>query len=209
MKELLTGKLPTSFQIGGKEYEIASDFRTMLELEAVFSASDLTDAEKGEKALRLFYGGIPEDVEAAVERLCFFWRGGRTETPRKRRRQLAGGDFPQRPVYAFCHDAGLIYAAFLTQYGIDLCEAEGMHWWKFLALFEGLEDDRLMKEVMRCRAVEIRGDMPQGQKDYYHAMKERYALPLPEGVEEQLSALEAALLGDGDISEVIGCRKEK
>ena len=49
-----------------------------------------------------------------------------------------------------------------------------------MALFEALEEDRVLKEVMRCRAVEIKGDMPQAQKDYYNAMKRRYALPLPE-----------------------------
>ena len=181
----------------------------MLELEEIFSSLDLTEAEKGKQTLRLFYGCIPDHVEEAVERLCFFWQGGRKERPQKRRRQSAGENFPQRPIYSFLHDAGLIYAAFLTQYGIDLCEVEGLHWWKFLALFEGLEEDRLMKEVMRCRAVEVKGDMPQAQKDYYNGMKQRYALPLPDGVEQHLSALEAALMGDGNVSEVIGCRKEK
>ena len=206
MKELLTGNLPTAFLIGGKEYKISSDFRIMLELEEIFSSDELTEAEKGEKALRLFYGCIPENVEEAVEKLCFFWQGGRNESPRKLRRQTAGEDFYHGPIYSFIHDAGLIYAAFLTQYGIDLCEAEGLHWWKFLALFEGLEEDRLMKEVMRCRAVEVKGDMPQAQKDYYNAMKQRYALPLPDGMEQHLSALEAALMGDGNVDEVIRSR---
>ena len=63
-----------------------------------------------------------------------------------------------------------------------------------------------MKEVMRCRAVEDKGDMPQAQKDYYNAMKQRYALPLPDGMEQHLSALEAALMGDGNVDEVIRSR---
>lgn len=201
MKSLLTGNLPTSFQIGKKEYEISSDFRVMLELEEIFS-SERTDAEKGEAALRLFYGCIPEDVDKAAEKLCFFWQGGRQERKQQGRRTEAEESRP--PVYSLNHDAGLLYAAFLTQYGIDLTEESlQLHWWKFLALLEGLEDERMLKEVMRCRAVEITADMPQAQKDYYKAMKRRYALPLPESVERHLSALEAALMGDGNVSAVL------
>lgn len=208
MKELLTGNLPTSFLIGGKEYEISSDFRTMLELEEIFSSDDLTDAQKAEQALWLFYGCIPEEVEEAVEKLCFFWQCGRKEKPRKRGRQAAGDDFYQPPVYSFTNDAGLIYGAFLTQYGIDL-SCTNLHWWQFMALFEALEDDRVIKEVMRCRAVEVKGDMPQAQKDYYNAMKRHYELPLPERMEKHRSALEAALMGDGNVDEVMKCMNEK
>ena len=46
MKELLTGNLPDSFLIGGREYHISSDFRAMLRLEEIFSAEELTDEEK-------------------------------------------------------------------------------------------------------------------------------------------------------------------
>ena len=208
MKELLTGNLPTSFLIGGKEYEISSDFRTMLELEEIFSSDDLTDAQKAEQALLLFYGCIPEEVEEAVEKLCFFWQCGRKEKPRKRGRQATGEDVCQPPVYSFTHDAGLIYGAFLTQYGIDL-SCTNLHWWQFMALFEALEDDRVIKEVMRCRAVEVKGDMPQAQKDYYNAMKRHYELPLPERMEKHRSALEAALMGDGNVDEVMKCMNEK
>lgn len=208
MKELLTGKLPESFLIEGRIYKISSDFRTMMKLEDIFS-SNLSDAEKGEQALRLFYGCIPYDVEEAVEKLCYFWECGRKGPVRKRYRQGAGEAYGSRPIYSLSHDAGLIYAAFLGQYGVDLHDVKHLHWWKFKAMFEALDDHTLMKEVMRCRAVEVKSDMPKAQKDYYNAMKKRYALPLPDGIEKHLSDLEAALMGDGNISEVMECRTEK
>jgi hypothetical protein len=209
MRELLTGNLPESFLIDGKEYKISSDFREIVALEEILSSEDLTDAERGEQALNLFYGCIPSDVEAAVDKLCWFMQCGEKERPHRGRRQGTQGDFRQSAVYSFIHDAGLIYAAFMAQYGVDLCDVEYLHWWKFKAMFEGLEDSRVIKEVMRCRAVEIDSKMPQGQKDYYNAMKQRYALPLPEGVEKQMSDLEAALMGDGNVSEVIRCNSKK
>ncbi len=206
MKELLTGNLPVSFSIGGREYHISPDFRAMLRLEEIFSAEELTDEEKAERALKLFYGCVPEPLEEAVDRLCYFWGCGRQED--KRHGKTAGADFYQPPIYSFTHDAGLIYGAFLTQYGIDLSR-KSLHWWQFMALFEALEEDRVLKEVMRCRAVEIKGDMPQAQKDYYNAMKRRYALPLPEQEERQQSALVTALMGDGKVDEVMACMKKK
>ncbi len=208
MKELLTGNLPVSFLIGGEEYVISSDFRDIVELEEILSSESLTDVEKGEQALRLFYGCIPEDVEEAVEKLCWFMQCGEKERPHRGRRPPARDDFIQQAAYSFIHDAGLIYAAFMAQYGIDLTDIEYLHWWKFKAMFESLGKDTLMKEVMHCRAAEIDPKMPQTQQNYYNAMKQRYALPLPDSIEKRLSDLEAALMGDGKVSEVIGCRKK-
>ena len=51
--------------------------------------------------------------------------------------------------------------------------------------------------------------MPQAQKDYYNAMKRRYALPLPKQEERQQSALVTALMGDGKVDEVMACMKKK
>ena len=209
MKELLTGNLPESFLIGDKEYAVSSDFRDIVELEEFLASEELTGAARVEQALNLFYGCIPDDVETAVEKLCWFMQCGEKERPHRGRRQPARDDFRQQAAYSFIHDAGLIYAAFMAQYGIDLTDIEYLHWWKFKAMFESLGKDTLMKEVMHCRAVEIDPKMPQAQKDYYNAMKQRYALPLPDGIEKQLSDLEAALMGDGNVSEVIGCRKKK
>jgi hypothetical protein len=206
MKELLTGNLPVSFLIGGREYPISSDFGAMLKLEEIFSSEELTDEEKAAQALKLFYGCIPEPLEEAVAQMCLFWRCGRQE--QEGRGQAVGEGAYQPPIYSFTHDAGLIYGAFLTQYGIDLSR-KSLHWWQFMALFESLEDDRVLKEVMRCRAVEIKGDMPQAQKDYYNAMKRRYAMPLPEQEERQQSALVTALMGDGKVDEVMACMKKK
>lgn len=110
MKELLTGNLPNSFLIGGREYHICSDFRAMLRLEEIFSSEELTDEEKAERALKLFYGCVPEPLEEAVERLCYFWSCGRQE----KEGRAKGEGAAQPPIYSFTHDAGLIYGAFLT-----------------------------------------------------------------------------------------------
>lgn len=205
MKNFLTLELPTTTVIQGIEYKIASDFRDMLEIEAIL-ASDKSDAEKGAKVLQKFYGCIPMDDESAVEYLTLFFRCG-TEKENKDKEKASKAENQsgvyKAPVYSFSHDGELIYAAFLAQYGIDLLDIPYLHWWKFISLFNGLSKEHLISEVMHCRAVEIRTDMPKEKKDYYQKMKKEYAIPLPFKLERQLSDLEAALLGDGNVGEVL------
>lgn len=198
--DLFLTELPQSVTVDGAEYPIDADFRCMLRIEALLNEEG-DEAEKATEALLLFYKGkIPVNIEEAVTQMALFLQGEEESTAEQKAR--AEGDTARRmhpALYSFHYDSGLIYAAFLTQYGLDLTEIPFLHWWKFLALFEGMEDDRRIREVMRCRGVEIRADMPQNQKDYYNAMKKAYALPLPEGLQKHLSDLEAVLMGDGNV----------
>ena len=69
-------------------------------------------------------------------------------------------------------DADYIYAAFFSQYGIDLCEIEHLHWYKFLALLKGLKNDEKIKEIMSYRCYEKNS----GKKDIYEELKEAWRL---------------------------------
>jgi hypothetical protein len=203
VKNFLICELPTSAVIQGKEYKIASDFRDMLELEAILN-SDKSDAEKGAEALQLFFGCIPSNEESAVNYLGWFFCCGKEKELQKDKKGKTEAGTYKSPVYSFSHDGELIYAAFLAQYGIDLRDVPYLHWWKFIALFNGLSKDHLITEVMHCRAVEMKPDMPKDRKEYYEKMQKTYALPLPDKLEKHLSALEAALMGDGNVGCILG-----
>ena len=207
MKNFLICELPTSAVIQGKEYTIASDFRDMLELEAILN-SEKNDAEKGAEALRFFFGCIPTDEESAVAFLGNFFACGK-DTSKKGDQVKASDGTYRPPPYSFAYDGELIYAAFLAQYGIDLKNVPYLHWWKFISLFNGLTKEHLITEVMHCRAVELRLDMPKERKEYYEKMQKAYALPLPEKLERHLSELEVALMGDGNVGCILDGIREK
>ncbi len=206
MKNFLIREPPISAVIQGKEYKIASDFRDMLELEAILN-SDKSDAEKGAEALQLFFGHIPPNEETAVDYLGWFFSCGREKESLQADKAETGTY--KSPVYSFSHDGELIYAAFLAQYGIDLQNVPYLHWWKFIALFNGLTKEHLITEVIHCRSVEVKPDMPKERKEYYEKMQKAYALPLPDKLEMHLSNLEAALLGDGKVGCILGGIREK
>lgn len=62
----------------------------------------------------------------------------------------AGGSMIQS--FSWSKDAGMIEAAFLQNYQIDLMNERGkMHWTKFKALFDGLSDNTRLIKIIQLR----------------------------------------------------------
>lgn len=62
----------------------------------------------------------------------------------------AGGSMVQS--FSWSKDAGMIEAAFLQNYQIDLMNEQGkMHWTKFKALFDGLSDKTKLIKIIQIR----------------------------------------------------------
>ena len=75
--------LPTSLEVGGKEYEIRSDFRAALDICEALSDPELDGQGKAIVALEIFYPEIdsmpPGDYQEALKKCCWFLNGGREE----------------------------------------------------------------------------------------------------------------------------------
>ena len=133
--------------------------------------SDRSDEQKLLDALNIFYfRNIPKDINAAIERLQWFFRCGKE--PLK-----PAGKGRARRAYCFEQDAPLIYAAFRAQYGINLQQTKNMdlHWWEFCALFDSLNEDLKISRVMYYRTADLSG-MPKKQKEYIKKMRALYAI---------------------------------
>ena len=174
---LLLDKAPETVVVDGRMLPIAVDFRTSIRFELLIQGS-LSGEEKVREALKLYYGERPPETQEAVERLLWFYRCGADE-PEKG----GGKSGASRPHYSFEADAPYIYAAFRSQYGIDLQQAE-LHWWAFKALLLGLTDCRFT-EIVGYRSIEISEDMPKEQKKFYRKMKALYRLPDGRSAEEK------------------------
>uniref|UniRef100_UPI00257081ED bacteriophage Gp15 family protein n=1 Tax=Sporofaciens musculi TaxID=2681861 RepID=UPI00257081ED len=159
MKEdFITGKLPETVTIDGAEYPIRSDFRVGMQLDRIWG-SGMDERDKVIQLLGMYYPRIPANVPEAVSRMLWFYRCGE---PEEREEDGNGGRTryqrrtSKEPAYSFAQDAPYIYAAFKEQYGIDLTDAR-MHWWKFMALFESLNEDTKMSRIMYYRKVSTAG----------------------------------------------------
>ncbi|WMI81947.1 bacteriophage Gp15 family protein [Anaerotignum sp. MB30-C6] len=191
---MLIDSLPHSLCINNKEYAIRYDHKTAILYETMMLDNEVPQEEKPILALRLFYPIIPDDWKEALEGIQWFYRCGEEEQTRKKR-----GRGTQDRIYSFEHDASYIYSAFLSQYGIDLTEAT-LHWWKFRALFQGLNEDSALCKIMGYRGMDIPESMGKEQKEFYRKMKEQYRIPLAKGEQEKLNAIEEALLKGGDLT---------
>lgn len=191
---MLIDSLPHSICINGKEYAIRYDQKTAILYETMMLDNEVAAEEKPILALRLFYPIIPDDWQEALEGIQWFYRCGEEEQTKRKR-----GRGTQDRIYSFEHDASYIYSAFLSQYGIDLTEAT-LHWWKFRALFQGLNEDSALCKIMGYRGMDIPESMGKEQKEFYRKMKEQYRIPLAKGEQEKLNAIEEALLKGGDLT---------
>lgn len=155
------------------EYEgipINTDFRNMVQVDLILKDSDIQENEKMVKALMLLYPDIPKDVEKACAGFIWFYSRGQAA-------EHGEGNPPKDKKQSFCfkQDADLIIAAFMAVYGIDLTAISNLHWWLFMALFEGLPSDTLIQKVRYCRTVET-AKLTKAEKKYVKEMCRLYPL---------------------------------
>ena len=164
---ILTETLPDHLVVSGKKCKIKTDFKTWLKFSEIISGNE-AETEKTLEILTLIFVELPPNLHDAFVAMGEFYVG--------EQRKGKGGEGKSKAVYDFEFDAGLIYAAFLQQYGIDLCETD-MHWWKFRALFNGLSEDTRMAQVMQYRSVDLSKIKDNEMRMQYMKLKSAYRLP--------------------------------
>lgn len=173
---ILIDEVPEFVEIDGVNYEINTDFRISIMFELLMQDNTLTEREKIETALNLYYPDIPPNIPRAIEKMLWFYRCGKdienTDVEEENKPYSK-----KEQIYSFKYDDELIFAAYLSQYGINLQRIDYLHWWEFKALFKGLEASNRIVEIMNIRSMEIDGNMSKEQKRYYRKLKELYKLP--------------------------------
>ncbi len=183
---ILTSPLPDCIIWKGKAYKLNTDFRIWLKFEGIMQDSSLSAAEKTRIIRDICFAEPPPDG-AALEALNDFYMCGHTQKGKD-----AGKN---KPIVSFEQDAEYIYAAFYSQYGIDLAQSN-LHWYKFHALFTGLGEENMIVKIMHFRGMDISRIKDKNQKAFYRKMKRIYRIK-----GENISAgemLESLFNGGGD-----------
>lgn len=186
---MLIDELPRSVIIDGAEHAVNYGFRALMLIELCTFDEELSEEQRTLNALNLFYfNEIPENREAAVERLLWFYRGGETTRAEKKSK---GAPAKVRRCYDFEQDQKYIYAAFMSQYHIDLQDISSneLHWWKFKAMFECLDKDCKLSEIMGYRLADLK-NFKGKQKEFYRKMKALYALKDEAAADNRLALAE-------------------
>ena len=170
---ILIDRLPSTLTVGGNSYKINSDFRTSILFELMMQDRGLTNEEKLINAIELYFHEIPKDLEEAISKIVWFYKCGKEEE----NRESANSNNNGKQIYSFEHDAEYIYSAYLSQYGIDLQDIEDLHWWKFKAMFQGLNESNEIVKIMGYRALDLNEIKDKKQKAHYRKLKNLYKLP--------------------------------
>lgn len=145
--------LPRSVEVGGVEYQIRTDYRCILDICGIFSDPELSEPEKAQGALEIFYfsPGVedmpPAYYQEAINKCCWFINNG--EEPDGQ---------PSPKLVDWEQDFKLITAPVSRVYGEDVRDIPydpetnqgGLHWWTFLSYYMEI-GDCLFAQVVRLR----------------------------------------------------------
>ena len=91
----------------------------------------------------------------------------------------------------------------MSQYNIDLQDIEYLHWWKFKAMFNGLNSDNKIVEIMGYRSIKLNAIKDEEQRKHYRKLQRLYRLPINTNKNEyeKQNELNKALIS-GDMSKL-------
>lgn len=177
MINMLLDDLPESVEVQGIIYPVNWGYRAMILIEIAMFDTGREEEQRVLDALNIFYlNRIPPDLPAALDMLLWFHRCGKKEKKEETKKGAPAKKQTKRS-YCFEQDAPYIYAAFLTQYGIDLNKTQntGLHWWKFHAMFESLDENLKLCKIMYYRVASLNG-LSSEKRKFLIEMKKLYAL---------------------------------
>lgn len=166
--------LPESAEIGGKRYQLNTDFRDMLEIMRYLEDPDQPEYLRWQIAVALFFEGeIPgEHMQEAMEYLADFISCGDKDTK------------PGPKLLDWEQDAQAIVADVNKVAGTEIRSMPYMHWWTFLSYFQAIGEGQL------STLVSIRDKLRRGRKlekweqEYYRKNGDRVNLRTRYSAEE-------------------------
>lgn len=183
---ILIDKLPTSVVIDGVEYKINSDFRTSILFSLLMEDEEVNEQDKILGALQLYYDVIPSNINSAIDEIINFYLCNEINNITS---SSSEKNKSNKKVLDYDIDSNYIYSAFLTQYNIDLQDIEYLHWWKFKAMLDSLNDDLMLCKIIKFRSIDVSKIQDKEQKKYYQKMQKMYEIK-EKISEEELKQLE-------------------
>jgi hypothetical protein len=170
---IITDILPDCVEYKGKNYPVKTDFKVWLKFHQIMKDKNKSPAEKSTNAILCCFDRgrckeLPDTCFEAIEALFNFFSGSRNSEN--------GNNSPKREkVFDFTEDAGYIYSAFFQEYGIDLAFSS-MHWYRFLALLNGLSESSQLRRIIAWRSINLSEITDTKRRDFYRRMKNFYKL---------------------------------
>ena len=135
--------LPTTVTVSGIEYPVRTDYRVILEILVMLDDPDLSDGDKTEALLRMFYVNQSPDPMAAVEAFRRF------VDPRSQRKAQRSGSSSH--IIDWSQDFDLMVAPINHILGCEVRALDHLHWHTFLSAYLEIPPDSVFARVLRIR----------------------------------------------------------
>lgn len=159
--------LPKSLAVCGKEYEIRSDFREILDIIEILNDEELAESERAFVTLLFFYTEFddmpPEDYQEALEQCFWFLNGGKHEMAEDRN--------PPR-LMDWQQDFPYIIAPVNRVIGHEIRADAYLHWWTFLSAYMEI-GECTFAQIVHIREAKSRGrKLDASDQEWYRRNRE-------------------------------------
>ncbi len=173
-------ELPESLTVEGREYEIRTDYRDVLNILIAFRDPDMEEREKIYVCLFVLFVDFEElsaeDYDAAFEAASTFIDCGREwkDSPRKSPRVM---DWEQ--------DGSLLFPAISKVAGREVRTVDYMHWWTFMGCYMEISDG-VFSTILSLRQKRAKGKkLEKWEREFWEANKDICVLKKKISREEQ------------------------
>lgn len=173
-KNILLDKLPQYTPTGLK---IRTDFRESIKFELLMQDNKIDEELKIIQALKLYYYDLShiKNIKQAINNILWFYSCGKQENDINNNNKSHKEN--EKQIYSYEFDDEYIYSAFMQQYKIDLNNIKYLHWWKFKALINNLNENTQFVKIMGYRSIDLFKIKDKEERKYYKKLKKQYALP--------------------------------
>lgn len=178
--------------VDGAPTPIQTDFRHCIQVLRLMDNPAIDDRRRVDAVLLHCYGtNVPENKEGALKAALGFIERRENQTVAKKQNPSRKSE----RTLDWDIDQYHIIADFQREYHIDLTDPEThMHWWRFMALFDGLSDTSKIMTAIGYRSLRIPAKVSAEERNRLVKNKKHYALP-PRSAEE-VRQEDSALWGD-------------
>lgn len=173
-KNILLDRLP---QYTGKGLKLRTDFRESIKFELLMQDNKIDEQTKIIQSLKLYYYDLSKitDIKQAINDILWFYACGKQNMNVDKNKKE--NTYNNKQIYSYEFDDEYIYSAFMEQYKIDLNSIKYLHWWKFKALMNSLNENTQFVKIMGYRAIDLSKIKDKDIKLNYKKLKKQYALP--------------------------------
>lgn len=144
---MLLNKCPNAIQVYDEIFDIETNARLWLNISLQLSKLNTSDTNYGFKVVDILLSSVKNTQsikeqynKKLIDKLYWFLNLGKTNEELKEEADKSTRGSGEK-LYSFEKDETLIFSAFYRTYKIDIeKELETLHWWKFMAMFNDLDE---------------------------------------------------------------------